>query len=298
MRTTKRFTPAVLARFERQGRGEGTHQDYIGWHRVTRGDPASRGRSHMLNWRGRLRDLLSDGELGEQYFATMIPYLDDSLEQFPLSTEDDTHPLAAYGERDTNALYPGTVRLATEMGIKHPKVSDSEETALWKSTTDLLLVLKPPGRPRELLALAFKPNDWAAKRRTRELLALEREFWIRRKVTWLLITPALYDPKVVLTLRRIACWALTDRSTLEHRQLACHVALADPGSSVTQILQRLSAITGAMESAQRALWQAIWNGDLPIDLSRGWRPHLPFRHMDAAEFMNQNPVASRRSSWS
>jgi hypothetical protein len=79
MRTTKRFTPKVIARFERQHRGEGTYADYIPWHRVSRGDPASSGRSHLLMWRDRLRELLSDGELVEQLFATMLPDLDDSL---------------------------------------------------------------------------------------------------------------------------------------------------------------------------------------------------------------------------
>ena len=63
MRTTKRFTPAVLDRFKREGRGTGIFQDYIPWHKVSRGDPASSGRSHLVIWRSRLRELLSDGEL-------------------------------------------------------------------------------------------------------------------------------------------------------------------------------------------------------------------------------------------
>ena len=86
MRTTKRFSPTVIARFLRQGRGEGIYEEYIPWHRVSRGDPASAGRSHLLMWRHRLRELLSDGELGEQLFATMLQNLDDSLEQFKLPT--------------------------------------------------------------------------------------------------------------------------------------------------------------------------------------------------------------------
>ncbi len=125
MRTTKRFTPAVIARFIKQGRGQGTHADYAGWHRVTRGDPASSGRSHLLRWRGRLRDLLSDGELGAQLFVTMLPDVDDCLEQYGLSPEDDMHPLAVYGERDPLTLFPGTLKLADELGIRHPRLSDA-----------------------------------------------------------------------------------------------------------------------------------------------------------------------------
>lgn len=77
MRTTKRFTPDVLDRFRREGRGTGVYTEYIPWHRVSRGDPASRGRSHLLNWRGRQRELLSDGELVMTLFVTMLPGIDD-----------------------------------------------------------------------------------------------------------------------------------------------------------------------------------------------------------------------------
>jgi len=145
MRTTKRFTPAVLTRFEKHGRGTGTYEDYIGWHRVTRGDPASRGRSHILNWHGRLIDLLSDGELGEQLFATMLPNLDDSLEQHKLTPEDSPHPLLAYGAPVSEELFPGTLRLAEELGIRHPRVYGKGESGNWVLTTDLALVFDKPG---------------------------------------------------------------------------------------------------------------------------------------------------------
>lgn len=297
MRTTKRFTPSVLARFSRQGRGQGVHEAYIGWHRVSRGDPASSGRSHLMNWLGRLRDLLSDGELGEQLFATMLPDLDDSMEQFKLSVEDDVHPLAAYGERDPVRLYPGTEQLARRLGIKHPSVSDAHETVLWIPSTDLVLVFKIASGPRLMLALAFKPKDWQIKKRTRELLNLEREFWACRGVPWLLITPDLFEPQALMTLRRSACWALGDPAPPAHRHLACEIACANPFDSLTQILKQISASVGSIELAQRALWQAVWSGELPIDLRRGWRPHLPLTHISPEAFWNQNPIASRRTAW-
>ena len=297
MRTTKRFTPKVIARFVLQGRGEGTYADYIPWHCVSRGDPASSGRSHLLMWRSRLRELLSDGELGEQLFATMLPDLDDSLEQYKLSPEDAPHPLAAYGERDIHTLFPGTEKLAKKLGIKHPILSDADETVLWKPSTDLLLVIKPKGRARRLLALAFKPRDWDKKKRTRQLLCLEREFWLCRDAEWLLITPDLYDERVVLTLRRIGCWALGEEAPVEFRLIAAKVARQNPGHSVTRLLEEIQALVGALELAQRALWQAIWYGELPIDLKRGWRPHVPLKHVSPDEFTALNPISARRSSW-
>lgn len=300
MRTTKRFTPKVIARFIRHGRGEGTYAEYIPWHRVSRGDPASSGRSHLLMWRNRLRELLSDGELGEQLFASMLPDLDDSLEQYKLPPEDAAHPLAVYGERDLGTLFPGTERLAKQLGIKHPVLRDADESELWKLTTDLVLVFKPLCRSRRILALAFKPNGWNKSnksRRTMELLSLEREFWLCRDVDWLLITPDLYDARVVLTLRRIACWALGEEAPVEARYIATQVARQNPSHGVTALLEAIQALVGTMELAQKALWQAVWYGELPIDLRRGWRPHVPLKLISVDDFASLNPLAARRSSW-
>jgi hypothetical protein len=297
MRTTKRFTPTVIARFIREGRGEGTYEDYVGWHRVTRGDPASSGRSHIFTWKNRQRDLLSDGELGQQLFATMLPNLDDSLEQYELSPTPCMHPLAAYGEGDLTTLFPGTVELAKELGIKHPKLSEKGKTIPWHLSTDLLLVFKSANGKRQVLALAYKPDDWKSKRRTCELLSLEREYWERRGIQWLLITPKLSDVLVVLTLRRISCWALADEVPVELRHLATRIALEHPNDSLTTVLEKIQMPAGSMELAQNALWQAVWNGELPIDLTRGWRPHVPLKVVTSLQFAAFNPVASRRSAW-
>jgi len=298
MRTTKRFTSTVLVRFRRQGRGEGTYADFLPWHGVSRGDPASCGRSHLLNYIGRLRELLSDGELGAQLFATMLPDLDDSLEQYPLPLDDSAHPLAAYGERGPDELYPGTKRIAMEMGIRHPSLSEAGRTELWRATTDLVLVLKTPGHPRQMLAVAFKPKDWKPTRRARQLLSLEREFWIRRGVPWLFITPELYHKEVEMTLRRSACWALGDTVPGEQIEHAGDVARSLPGRSLTDVIDTIACTLGDKELAQRALWQAIWSGALPVDLRRGWRPHVPLKVIPAEQFVALNPIASRRTAWS
>lgn len=248
-------------------------------------------------WRNRLRELLSDGELGEQLFATMLPDLDDSLEQYRLPPEDAPHPLAAYGERDAHTLFPGTEKLARKLGIKHPILHDGDESVLWKPTTDLLLIIKPKGLAHRLLALAFKPRGWNMSRRTRQLLSLEREFWLCRDIEWLLITPDLYDARVALTLRRIACWALGEEAPVEVRLIATRVVQQNPTHSVTRLLEAIQALVGPLELAQRALWQAVWYGELPIDLRRGWRPHMPLKHILPDDFAALNPISARRSSW-
>lgn len=298
MRTTKRFTTKVLARFLREQRGQGTHGDFKGWHRVTRGDPASRGRSHIMNWRERLRDLLSDGEMGAQLFISMLQDLFDCLEQFPLDAESSPHLLARYGFETGAAMYPGTVELATRLGIKHPMVHGDGETGLWRPSTDFVLVLHSPGSSSwTVLAVAYKPDGYDGSRRTKQLLKLEREYWVVRGVQWLLITPSEFEEAVVLTLRRTAPWALVDETTESQRKTAASIVRSLPGRSITAVLQVLDPLVGSFELAQRALWQAIWFGELPVDLRRGWRPHWPLDFVSAERFAAFNPIASRRSAW-
>lgn len=297
MRTTKRFTPTVLARFTREGRSQGSHDTYSAWHMVSRGDPASSGRSHLLNWKGRLRDLLSDGELGEQLFATMLPDLDDCLEQCKLHPEDGPDPLSANGDVDEYTPYPGTESLARELGFKHPRLHDTNGSTPWVMTPDLLLAFRPLNNRRPKLAIAFKPVGEHLRRRTHQVLQLEREYWLRRGVPWLLITPDQYELEVRLTLNRVACWALADELSAELRQIAVGIARADPVASVTSLLLQTAAELGSLHLAQCALWQSVWCGELPVDLRRGWRPHLPLRHLSPEAFRNLNPIASRRSAW-
>jgi hypothetical protein len=164
-------------------------------------------------------------------------------------------------------------------------------------TTDLVLVMKSTGGGRTALAIAFKPSGYAASRRTIELLKLEREFWLCRGVPWLLITPEQSDQTTVLTLRCVAAWALGDEVTANHRRVATRVAMSLPGRSLTHLLWNLADKLGALDLAQRALWQAIWIGELPADLRRDWRPHYPLSLVDQKQFSDFNPIASGRSAW-
>jgi hypothetical protein len=248
-------------------------------------------------WRSRLRELLSDGELDEQLFATMLGNLDDVIEQCKLDPGDAPHLLTAYGQGKPWELFPGTMQLAEHLDIKHPITSDSDRSEPWIPTSDLVIIFMHQNGAREALALAFKPRDWNKNRRTIELLGLEREYWSTRGVPWLLITPELYDDRVALTLRRIAPWALGEPVSMKDMQVAASVAREMVGHSVTSVLYRSAELLGNLETAQRALWQAVWYGELPIDLRRGWRPQIPLKFISDSEFRNLNPISSRRSAW-
>lgn len=297
MRTTRRFSPEVLERFLREERGSGTFTNYIPWHRVGRGDPASRGRSHLVLWRERQRELLSDLEWVVLMFVTMLPRVVDIREQFPLSLSGRRHELLDYVAKVPLGEFPGTLAIAEAARIKHPLVRGKSTVAPWVMTTDLLVTLRSPTGSPFLLAVACKYDNEAARKRTLQLLSLERQYWLSRGVNWLLISPSLFDERVALTLRQGCPWSFGPRASEEQLKIATETVRASPGISLASAIKTLSTALGGVEVAQLAYWQAVWSARIPIDLRRGWRPHRPLELVTSATFSDLNPVASRRSSW-
>lgn len=297
MRTTKRFTPDLLDRYRALGRGLGTYQSYIPWHRVSRGDPASRGRSHLIAWRNRHYEFLSDGEL--IVFLFCVPLLgcgDDIREQFPLSLNSSAHELSHYDTRHAWTEHPGTLAIAEQLGIRHPKCHGNGRSAPWIMTTDLLLMRCAADGGRFMLAIACKDTAELSER-AKALLQIEREYWAQRGVIWLLLTRDLYHPLSAQTLQRTWPWALATSAPEAALSAAEQTIINWPGRSLTFILGRITEIVNNHELAQQALWQAIWWGRSPVDLRRGWRPHAPLQPMSPSDFKNLNPVASGRSAW-
>lgn len=297
MRTTKRFSPKVLERFRRQGRGQGIFQDYIPWHRVSRGDPSSRGRSHLQQWNGRQREVLSDHEWVILFFSLMLPNLVDVREQYPLCLEEGLDELSQYEEDLSAQRFPGTLEIAKHLGIKHPKTTGYGESSNWVMSTDLLLTLLEPDGKLALLAVSVKLGDELANKRKLELLAIERKYWEVRGVEWLLITPDLYDHAVTLTLRNTMPWALGEAVNEATQNAAIRLAKSCQSRSLTSLLNQLCSQLGDLDLAQRSFWQSVWNGRIPLDLRRGWRPHQAIVLLDQDSFIDLNPVASKRSAW-
>lgn len=298
MRTQKRFTPALLERFQREGRGTSTYQEYIPWHRVGRGDPASLGRSHLEIWKGRQRELLSDVELTTLLFASMLPGITDIREQYPLSLGCGHHEGLDYDVRYEDRLqFPGTEQLAQDLCVKHPLMREGTSSTSWRMTTDLLIAHRAANRQFRLLAVACKPSSDVFTRRTREKLTIEREYWTARSVPWLLITPDQYDESVGLTLRRSEPWILHQQSTDAEINLARKIAFGMRGQTFTDTIYALSKNLGCQSRALRAFWQAVWCGVIRLDLRRGWRPHLPIELLTPSEFNELNPLLAGRTAW-
>ncbi|MDP9877260.1 hypothetical protein J2W25_000878 [Variovorax boronicumulans] len=300
MRKGQRFTPAKLAKWGNIGRGLGTGPDYQPWHQVTRDDPSSRGRSHLLTWRfGRLHHLLSDLELVVFAFASMLPGVVDLREQFPLCHGEHLPELATY-DAGVSGEACGTRQIADELGYLHPLARREKDVSLWVMTTDILLTLKNQKGTTELLAVSAKYGEELDAKRTRQLLHIEREYWHRQGVTWLLLTPDLYTKSVSTAIRIGMPFTLGQPDAApdlirDCSALASHLDGRTWRESLDLISCRFALDT---QSAQCVLWQAIWSGQLPLDLGRMVRMTEPLKLISVANFWQQNPVASRRTSWS
>ena len=300
MRKGQRFTPRRLRGWQERGRGLGSLQDYEPWHQVTRSDPGSRGRSHLINGRfNRLHHLLSDRELVAFGFATMLPALCDLREQYPLATEDQPAEDGAQFSSTCAAWLQGTQSIADELKIKHPVVRQGEDVATWVMTTDLLLSLVMPNGRRELLAVSVKGADELESDRKLQLLQLEREYWQRRGVEWLLLTQALYDELAALAIRAGLIWSLGQPQVETVQLAACaRIAPGFQGLDLDGALRRIESMLGVdRPHAQAVFWQSVWRGETPINLSKAIRPSLTLDLLSTTAFWQQNPIAARRTAW-
>jgi hypothetical protein len=181
-RKGKRFTPKLLAKFDKEGRGRGTHQNYAPYHQVTRSDPSSKGTSTIVPGQKGFSDphLLSEGELVKGYFfAAMLEHLDDLRPQYKLNLNPHAGEAIEYLQPAPEDYFPGTLQLATAMGIRHPIVRLDGVSDWWRMTTDIVTTIRPPNGICRLLALSCKTVAFAAlNKREKNLLAIDREYWI------------------------------------------------------------------------------------------------------------------------
>lgn len=299
MRKGQRFTHARLDTWASRGRGTGFGSHYLPWHQVTRGDPGSRGRSHLINWRlGRLHHLLSDHELLIMGFSAMVPGVVDIREQFPLSLSPHPRELSLVNREEFGRIAPGTLELADSLGIRHPRLGAVKNEDWWVMSTDLLLTINQ-GSLTQLVAISVKYDNELARGRTLELLQLEREYWRCQGVPWLLITPSTYAPEVGATVRHALPWALVPE-VIPNLVMEGIAELGSKlhGGTFDRALSSISTAFNCTRSdAQFLLWGAVWAGVLPVDLSMRMDPNAIVRVIPSADFLSMNPVVSRRSAW-
>jgi hypothetical protein len=247
---------------------------------------------------GRLHHLLSDHELLVMGFATMVPGIIDIREQFPLALEAHSHELGTYRVDYVNKVAPGTLDLAAEMGIRHPRLGATKDANWWVMTTDLLLTIQDAAGTR-LLAISVKYDNDLPNTRTRQLLTLEQEYWRRQSIDWLLITPSTYEAQVGLTMVHLLPWGLSSEVLNDDLLSRCRRLMPQiHGARRQQAIKLLADDIGCSDSAaQFAFWRAVWNGTLPLDLSVRMDANAVMRVIAKKDFLQKNPITGGRSAW-
>ncbi len=159
------FDEATLARFLKEGRGQGAGGSYKPW--LTIQDVPSQGRTaRPTGWKtGRLHHLLSDIETALFYLLDWEDHVLDIREQFPLDREK-------------------TRQIASKMGVAHP--SDVKTKVDIVMTTDFLVDIQT-AQGRRTLAIPVKKSDDLDDARTIEKLEIDRRYW-QGEADWIIVT--------------------------------------------------------------------------------------------------------------
>lgn len=184
------MTEAKIARYIKEGRGQGSGRDYKPW--LTIHDFPSHGRVHrVLGWKtGRVHEFFSDIEYHHFLLLDWITEVDDIREQFPL-------------DRDK------TLEIARVAGIPHP--TDPSSGVPIVMTTDLLVVAGT-GADRRLHPMAVKPAEDLGDRRVVEKLEIEQRYWTDPQIErWHISTERELPMALIEALKWIrSAWDLAD----------------------------------------------------------------------------------------
>lgn len=163
---SRRPTPAIVQSWIDQGYGQGEGKSYKPFFNVR--DVPSQGTSSMVTSRitGRSHMYLSGLEFTVHLLAEYCRSTVDIREQVALLPWNETQSLALH------------------LGIRHPTYVGTRTPTVM--TTDLLLTQERRDG-LELIALSVKPKGLLTPRNLQKLL-LERTYWNRRGIRWVLVT--------------------------------------------------------------------------------------------------------------
>lgn len=183
------FDEDKLARFLKEGRGQGHGKDYRPWLAIQ--DVSSHGRSSRIHSRKTDREhhLLSDIETALFLLLDWSNSVTDIREQFPLDRDE-------------------TRRIAADMGVRHP--ADTQSRTDIVMTTDFVVNVRA-GDTIMLAARSVKPASELDKVRTLEKQEIERRYWHVKGVDWGLVTDLDLPAQRIKNLR----W-LHEMQSLQH----------------------------------------------------------------------------------
>lgn len=295
------ITPTRVINWLKAGRGQGFGKDYRPWIQVTRQDHASIGHSHILPnpFIGRQHHLLSSLERSSCVKAMGQPFITDIREQYPLWPFPHPSPLKELYEHrrlgfDAIGDSAGTLALAAELGIRHARFVGLQVPYIY--TTDQLLTIEFPRQPPLLVALSIKywselrgrptgkqnrnNKSKKARRRKFQKLRLEREYWRRLGVPWVLITERQIHQQAYANLEWSLSGALQrindDDVIFLKRFLWAWNAIEWQGRCIEEMQAISRVLSIGTDTAIRFLKFAILRALIPVDLSRPVHLQQPF----------------------
>ena len=254
----RRFkSEADIARFIKDGYGQGEGSSYKPWLRVQ--DVSSRGRSRKTPGfkTGRTHHTLSDLEF---FYLLLLEFSDevvDIREQYPLFAESRARDIAA------------------EMGIGYPKYPGTQLPLV--ITSDFALTLQVPGEKPRLAIRTCKYESELSDPRERprviEKLELEKTIWAEHGVTdWKVVTDRLINPTLMYNLDWLhgSAWAdkaiATEEEKLRFIKAAVHTA--DGTRKLSSVIRSVSTMAGLPYSTGASLFKyLVWNKLILTDLS-------------------------------
>lgn len=166
------MTDKKIARYLKEGRGQGEGAEYTPWLKV--GDFSSQGRGHRIKnpKTGREHHFFSD--LEADYFWHLIwnDQIIDIREQYPLLPVEDAE------------------EIALTLGYPYPR--EAVENGRHVMTTDFILTVKDPGGER-IVARHVKHAKDLSNARTVEKIEIERMYWESRGIELKIVTETSFN---------------------------------------------------------------------------------------------------------
>lgn len=296
----KKFTFEIVEQWAQEGnRGVGEYGDYQPWHKISRSDPSSRGRSHLTYCprTDRMRHQLSDGEQTVLSFCLMVPGCVDIREQFKLERHEHYCGLSKYDIKNNFFIDKGTVEIANDLKVQHPIVNGKSGVGKWVMTSDFVLTIQT-NETFKIIAIAYKYQKELIKKRTREKLRIEKTYWELEHADWLLITEQKYSKLVGETAKRVLPWILHPvQVSTDIKQKCALLKNQIDGKTYRQAILIISKeLLISEDDSPIVFWQTVWSGLLYLDLKIMKFPSETLQFLSENDFWSQNPIVARRSA--
>ena len=161
-----RWTEEKIARYLKEGRGQGELSEYIPWLNVQ--DFSSNGNvTRIKGWKTtRQHEFFSNLERSYFFLLDWSDNVVDIREQFPIDREL-------------------TFKIAEEKGIRH-SIDNSSNTIIPMTTDFLITIIR--NEERVYLARTVKPSKDLDETRIIEKFEIEREYWEKKGIDWGIVT--------------------------------------------------------------------------------------------------------------